>query len=209
MILNQYIVISNDGYYAKRILQQFPNYQGIDRWLWPLQEEDLKRILGLPYEQKIAAEKCLRKIEEYDKCSVSTRESNFCSDDFYVSQYVKLCDILGVNAELFIGKLYSVEQEKTFSEIYNKEYLFMGYDFVLSGGDYSCFDGTYSCLIQEKHLIDKIEPVELNENGLLCNLQDALKFADLREQARKKYGGIGFEAGDSKDFDILALFKHI
>lgn len=36
MRLNQYMVISNDGYYARHILQQFPDYQGIDRCLWPL-----------------------------------------------------------------------------------------------------------------------------------------------------------------------------
>lgn len=209
MRLNQYMVISNDGYYARHILQQFPDYQGIDRCLWPLQKEDLKRIGRLPYEQKISAEKYLREMGEYGEWNINAGQSNFCSDASFVRKYLKLCEILGVNAELFIGKLYSIEQERESFEIYNDEYLFMGYDFVLSSGNYSHFDGTYSCLIQEKHLIDKIEFIGLNENGLLCSLQDALKFADLREAARKENNGIGFEAGDSKDYDILALFKHI
>lgn len=207
--LNQYMVISNDGYYARRILQSFPDYQGIDRCLWPLRKEDLKRISRLPYEQKVSAEKCLKQMKDYDEWDMNNGQSKFCSDNSFVRNYLMLCEILEVNAELFIGKLYSIEQEREFFEIYNNEYVFMGCDFVASSGEYSRFDGTYSCLIHEKYLIDKIQFIELNENGLLCNLQDALKFADLREAARKQNNGIGFEAGDSKDYDILALFKHI
>lgn len=206
--LNQYIVIGNDGYYARRILQRFPNYQGIDRCLWPLQKEDLKRISRLSYEQKVSAEKCLKQMEGYDEWNINTGQSIFCGDDSFVRNYLTLCEILDVNAELFIGKLYSIDHEREFFEIYNKEYAFIGYDFVLCSGEYSRFDGTYSCLIHEKHLIDKIKFIQLNENGLLCNLQDALKFAELREGARKQNDGIGFEAGDGKDFDILALFKY-
>lgn len=206
---NQYIVISNAGHYAKRVLKVFPHYQGIDRCLWPLRREDLERVRNLPQEQKMLAENYLREMGEYDTWSIHTGKSSFCSDNLFVKRYVELCEILGVHAERFIGRLYSLEEEKTFPGCVNQEYLFVGFDFVLSSGDYSCFDGTYSCLIQEKYLIDKVENIELNENGLLCNLQDALRFADLREQAREKYAGAGFEAGAGREYDILALFRHM
>lgn len=204
---NQYIVVSNAGYYAERVLKQFPHYQGIDRCLWPLGRGDLERVRNLPDEQKRLAKNCLREMGEYGTWSIHTGKSIFCSDNLFVKRYVELCEILGVHAEHFIGRLYSLEEEKTFPGCVGEDYLFVGFDFVLSSGDYSCFDGTYSCLIQEKHLIDRVETIKLNENGLLCNLQDALRFGDLREQAREKYAGEGFEAG--AEFDILALFRHL
>ena len=45
--MDKYIVVSDDGYYAKRILEEFPNYQGIDRFPWPLGTEDRKKIMGM------------------------------------------------------------------------------------------------------------------------------------------------------------------
>lgn len=70
-------------------------------------------------------------------------------------------------------------------------------------------DAAYSCIIHEKYLCDKIEKLELNQNKLLSSFQDARRFADLREQAKKENNEDGFELGsDGTDFHIVALFRY-
>lgn len=195
--MNKYIVVSNDGWYAKGILEQFPNYQGIDRFPWPLCKEDLKKITYLPDREKACAEHYVKALGEINVIDI------YCDEFAYAYQYAKLCNLLNIDADIYISKLcYDTISETQSMIVDDKEYLFIGYDYVLK-------DAAYSSLIHEKHLCDKIEKLQLNQNGLLSSFYDARRFADLREQAKIENNEVGFESGsDGADFHIMALFKY-
>ncbi|MDE6626724.1 MAG: hypothetical protein K2K56_10220 [Lachnospiraceae bacterium] len=193
--MDKYIVVSDDGYYAKRILEEFPNYQGIDRFPWPLGTEDIKKIEYLPDKDRACAKQYIKEMKGVGITDI------YCNDFSYAYQYAQLCRLLKINANVYMSRLCDGKiPESGLLEVNENEYLFVGYDYVLG-------DAAYSCIIHEKYLCDRIEKIELNQNGLLSSFQDARRFADLREQAKKENNGDGFEVGsDGTDFHIIALF---
>lgn len=197
--MNKYVILNSTGWYASKILKDYPEYQGIDRLVWPLSEEDKKSVINLQNEEKKLAELYIHEMSDY----MLNNNSVFCYNEKYVLQYMSLCELLGVEADLFICKNgIDIVEEKKRLIVNNREYIFVGYDYVLK-------DSTYSCLIHEKHLIDNLEKIQLNSSGLLDNLEDARKFAELREIAKKKNAGIGFELGSGGvDFFALAMFRY-
>lgn len=190
--MDKYIVISNIGCYAEEISQRFANYRGIDRFPWPLDKNDLKKLDFLSDEAKKEAEGYLKNIK-----TLNIKEM-YCSDFEYAYRYAKLCDLLDIKADLFLCRAETSE----FDDIDKDKYAFMGYDYVLKSA-------AYSCIIYEKHLIDRIEKIVLNENGLFNDYLAVQKFAELREKAKKEHNSDGFEAGDSGiDFYAVALFLY-
>ena len=187
--MNIYIVISDNGWYAKNILQRFPNYKGIDRFPWPLSHEDFQEL-----SKKMTIN--MKEMEEKDINGL------FCDDYDYACRYKELCDLLNINAVIYMCKICSdAFSDNQIKEIEGEEYIFLGYEYVMK-------DASYSCIIQEKHLIDKIKKISLNENGLFRSIADAQEFVSLRKIANKKNNGNGFELGeDGVDFYIIALFK--
>lgn len=195
--MDEYIVVSNDGWYAKRILEEFPNYQGIDRFPWPLCKEELNKIANLPDKERAYAEHYANTIAGMNVTGI------YCNEFTYTFQYAKLCKILKINANIYLSRLYYNKiEENQLLEVDDKKYLFIGYDYILK-------DTVYSSIVHEKHLCDKIEELKLNQNGLLGSLKDAKRFANLREQTKIENNEDGFEAGsDGVDFQIRALFKY-
>lgn len=123
----------------------------------------------------------------------------FCTDFNLVQNYVKLCNVLHINVEVLACEICDNQPTKLCSD--NMEYEWLSYDYAMQGS-------FYSCIVQEKELIDTIDKIELNKNGLLRDFDDTKKFADLRECAKKKYNGKGFEYGQAgADFHAIALFR--
>ena len=77
--MGQYIVIGNSGWYAENVLKNNPNYRGIDRFPWPLGEEEFREIYNLPDETQSKAQKCKSKIKSYN----FEGDSIFCDDYNY------------------------------------------------------------------------------------------------------------------------------
>lgn len=198
-MMNKYIILNNAGWYADRILTKIPGYQGIDRFVWPLSDEDESRIQSLQNEEKDIAEQYMKEIIGY----MSDNDSIFCYSEKIIFQYMSLCELLGINVDLFVCEYgIDIQKEKKMLMIDNKQYIFQGYDYVLK-------NSTYSCLIHEKSLVDEIEKIQLNSNGLLNSLEDVRKFAELREIAKHKNDGVGFELGSGGvDFFALSMFKY-
>lgn len=197
--MNKYIILNNTGWYVNRVLTKFPEYQGIDRFVWPLSDEGEREIQNLQDEEKEIAEQYMQQITDY----MSNNNSIFCYSEKIIFQYMSLCELLGINVELFVCSYETdIRKEKKMLMVDNKQYIFQGYDYVLK-------NSTYSCLIHEKPLVDEIEKVQLNSNGLLNSLEDARKFAELRELAKNRNAGNGFELGSGGvDFFALSMFKY-
>ncbi len=195
--MGNYIVVSNSGDYAKELLEQFPNYRGIDRFPWHLSKEDIAGICKLGKEKQAEAEKCLAKL--MDMCIV-----DLCSEDFsYAYNYFRLSHILEIHADLLSCVIYDdksavVKEERTDTSRFE----FLGYDYILS-------EAAYSCIIWEKRFVDQIENIPLNQNGLFNTFDEAKRFIDLREVAKKKYDGNGFEFGGPESYWIVAVYRYI
>lgn len=191
-----YVVISDIGWYARKILEKYPNYRGIDRYPWPISAEDLKGIQGLSESEQS------RLIFSWQQIDKLLDTEIFCADFNLVRDYVKLCNILHIDVQVLVCKICAdkpVEHEKLCTD--GKEYEWIGYDYGMKGT-------FYSCIIQEKELMDTIEKIELNENGLLRDFEDAKRFGVLREQVKAKFNGNGFEYGSAGvDFYAIALFR--
>lgn len=188
-----YLVISSDNWYARKILEKYPNYRGIDRYSWPVYDEDLKEIQGISESEKSELILSWQQIDRLLETEI------FCTDFSLVQDYVKLCNVLHINVEVLACEICDDKPTELCSD--NMEYEWLGYDYALQGS-------FYSCIVQEKELIDTVDKIELNENGLLRDFDDTKKFADLREQAKKKYNDNGFEYGQAGvDFHAIALFR--
>ncbi|MCM1500887.1 MAG: hypothetical protein NC124_20710, partial [Clostridium sp.] len=124
--MDQYIVVGNDGWYAGKILKEFPNYQGIDRFPWPIMKEDLKRIQDLPNAEKTCAQHYMEAMGDVNITAM------YCDAFTYAYQYQKLCDILKINVDIYLSRLYDgTISENQLLAVDSKEWLFVGYDYVL------------------------------------------------------------------------------
>ena len=198
--MNQYIVIGNSGWYVENVLKNNPNYKGIDRFPWPLGEEEVKNINNLPAEIQNKALKCKNKIKSYN----FEGDLIFCNDYNYAIQYYNLCSILNMDTDFLLCKM-NIDNIKDVFSLFenNEEFIFIGFDYILTGA-------AYSCLVNEKELIDNVDEIIFNEYGLLKSLADIEKFEKLRNQAIINNNGIGFETGkNGVDFIPIALYKKI
>lgn len=161
-----------------------------------LDKSELRKIYFLSDDNR-------KKAEEYlTLLSTIYLDNVFCSDFEYAYQYANLCKLLDINIELFLCRIDEDVCSKN-RNINENHYVYLGYDYIMK-------EETYSCIVQEKHLIDQIEKIKLNDNGLLNNYNETQKFAELREEAKKKQNGNGFELGVSNiDFYPVAIFKYI